>query len=154
MSGPGYIAGDHWRICDRCGFQVRSSQTSKTWDGLWVCEADFETRHPQDFVRGRKDTINVPEPRPDQIPVIVGPLTTTTTLAAAPSDTTINVESSVRFFGSDVISLMTSSGDAKRFTILSIPTATSIALSAPLGASVPAGSLVTNFTAVSQVDIG
>lgn len=73
MSASGYVAGDFWRICDRCGFKYRASQTQKTWDGLWVCRADFETRHPQDFVRGRKDIQNVPEPRPESADVFIGP---------------------------------------------------------------------------------
>jgi len=62
-----YIAGDFWRICDRCGLKVRQSTTKKTWDQLWVCAATcWETRHPQDFVRGRTDRMSVPEPRPEQ----------------------------------------------------------------------------------------
>lgn len=60
-----YIPGDFWRICDRCGQKVRQSKTRKTWDGLWVCEKDWEERHPQDFVRGKKDKQSVSEPRPE-----------------------------------------------------------------------------------------
>ena len=60
-----YIKGEFWRICDRCGLRFRKSDTFKTWDGLWVCKGDFETRQPQDFVRGVKDKQTVPEPRPD-----------------------------------------------------------------------------------------
>jgi hypothetical protein len=66
-----YIPGDFWRICDACGFQYRSSQTRKRWDGAWVCDADWEPRHPQDFVRGRKDRQRVPEPRPEPADVFV-----------------------------------------------------------------------------------
>lgn len=62
---PGWKGGDHWMICDRCGFSYRASQMLQTWDGLWVCEADFETRHPQDFVRGRKDQIAAQPVRPE-----------------------------------------------------------------------------------------
>lgn len=69
-----YIPGDFWRICDRCGFKKRASQTFRTWDGLYVCAEDFETRHPQDFVRGRKDIQNVPNPRPEAADIYVGPL--------------------------------------------------------------------------------
>lgn len=66
-----YIAGDHWRICDVCGFKVRRSQTRKRWDGLVVCNADFEERHPQDLVRGRHDRQAVTEPRPRPADVFV-----------------------------------------------------------------------------------
>lgn len=39
---------DNWIICDRCGFKVRASVARETWDGLLVCPADWEARHPQD----------------------------------------------------------------------------------------------------------
>jgi len=35
------------------------------WNGLVVDPACFEIRHPQDYVRGRKDEQAVDEPRPD-----------------------------------------------------------------------------------------
>lgn len=31
-----------------------------------VCSEDYETRHPQEFVRGRKDSGHVPWTRPDK----------------------------------------------------------------------------------------
>lgn len=68
-----YIPGDFWRICEVCGFKYRASQTSKRWDGLIVCREDFEERHPQDFVRGRVDRQNVPNPRPESTDVFIGP---------------------------------------------------------------------------------
>lgn len=68
-----YVRGDFWRICEVCGFKYRASETSKRWDGLFVCREDFETRHPQDFVRGRTDRINVPNPRPEPPDVFIGP---------------------------------------------------------------------------------
>jgi len=58
-----YDSGDHYVICDRCGFKVRRSQARRTWDNLIVCPVDFEERHPQDFRTGRKDKIYVDEPR-------------------------------------------------------------------------------------------
>jgi hypothetical protein len=61
----GYVPGDFWRVCDVCGFEYRASQTKKRWDGFMVCDADWEPRHPQDHVRGRKDRQRVPNPRPE-----------------------------------------------------------------------------------------
>jgi hypothetical protein len=60
-----YRSGDPWRVCDVCGFDIRASQTVKRWDGLWVCQQDWEPRHPQDMVRGRVDRQRVSEPRPE-----------------------------------------------------------------------------------------
>lgn len=154
MGDPQYIAGDFWRICEECGFKKRSSETFKRWDGLWVCEADYEPRHPQDFVRGRKDRIVVPEPRPDPVPTIIGPLSTTITVAALASDSTITVASSVRFGGGDHLGVILDDGSTKAMTVLSVPTSTSLTFTTPLGNSASAGNVVINYSAISQPDIG
>jgi hypothetical protein len=55
-----------WRaICDRCGFEFPSDQLIKDWQGLMVCHKDYETRHPQDFVRGVPDNTTPPWTRPE-----------------------------------------------------------------------------------------
>jgi hypothetical protein len=79
MSGRGYIPGDFWRCCDICGFDVRASRSFRTWDGLYVCAEDYEPRHPQDFVRGRRDRQNVPHPRPGS-EIYIGPTVSTDAL--------------------------------------------------------------------------
>ncbi len=65
-NGNDYRSGDHYVICDVCGFKLHASATQKRWDGLRVCRADYESRHPQDYVRGRRDRQRVPDPRPEQ----------------------------------------------------------------------------------------
>lgn len=63
-----YRAGDHYKICDRCGSKVYASTTAKQWDGLIVCQIGcYEVRHPQDFVRGRADKQRVKDPRPEAV---------------------------------------------------------------------------------------
>jgi hypothetical protein len=59
-----WVAGENNVVCDRCGFKFKASELKKTWDGLWVCEQDWEPRHPQDFVKGVMD---------DQKPVLSRP---------------------------------------------------------------------------------
>jgi hypothetical protein len=59
----------------------------RTWDGLFVCLADWETRHPQDFVKGRKDIQNVPNPRPEPSMIYVGPFEPIETEADIPLET-------------------------------------------------------------------
>lgn len=58
--------GDWNAICDRCGFKYKASDLKKEWTGLRVCGACFDERHPQDFVKGVKDTQQVPWSRPEQ----------------------------------------------------------------------------------------
>ena len=58
---------DFNRICDQCGFKFKASETRKQWDGLIVCNSCYEPRHPQDFVRGRRDRQRVPDPRPQSL---------------------------------------------------------------------------------------
>lgn len=66
--------GDFNRICDRCGFKKKASETKKEWTGLIVCiEGCWEPRHPQEFVKGRRDRQRVPNPRPDSTPTFLEP---------------------------------------------------------------------------------
>ena len=61
----GWKSGDPWVICDRCGFKTRRSESKKTWNGLVVCEKDYEPRQPQDFVRARTDQQSFHDSRPE-----------------------------------------------------------------------------------------
>lgn len=51
----------NWKVvCDVCSMQYPSSRIKKRWDGLMVCEKDWETRHPQTLYKYRPHT-SVPE---------------------------------------------------------------------------------------------
>jgi hypothetical protein len=69
MANSYYAPGENNVICDRCGMRFKSSQVKRTWDGLYVCEKDWETRHPQDFVRSVKDdqTVKINKPRVEPV---------------------------------------------------------------------------------------
>lgn len=56
--------GSFYRICDRTGFATRAEDTQMEWQGLIVDRRVFETRQPQDFVRGVQDNQTVPYARP------------------------------------------------------------------------------------------
>lgn len=70
MSRDGYRRGGFWRIDERSGERVRAYDTAKEWDGTIVDRRDFEARHPQDFVRGRRDDMRVPDARPEPEPIL------------------------------------------------------------------------------------
>jgi hypothetical protein len=59
-----YRKGDWKATCDRCGFDFHASELKPTWDNLYVCKCCWESRHPQDFLRGVPDDPNVPWTRP------------------------------------------------------------------------------------------
>jgi hypothetical protein len=61
----GYKPGDWSATCDICGFEFYASQLKKRWDGFMACEQDYETRNPQDLIRGRKEKISPPWTRPE-----------------------------------------------------------------------------------------
>lgn len=50
-----YKAGSYNVICDVCGFQFKADKIKKRWDGLMVCNEDFEHDHPQKHIRVRED---------------------------------------------------------------------------------------------------
>jgi hypothetical protein len=60
-------------ICDVCGFKKKASQLRKRWDGMRVCEDDFELRHPLDFYTTRNDVHLLPWTRHDSEGIDVGP---------------------------------------------------------------------------------
>jgi len=94
---------DYPMRCDVCGFRYPSSQIKRRWDGLYACIHDWESRQPQDFVRGRKDRQQVPVVRNDDID-----LTDTTTLNAdaAKGATTITVASAANISQFDAIGVV------------------------------------------------
>lgn len=60
-----YQKGDWLANCDVCGLTFYASQLAKAWDGSMRCLGQagrgcWETRHPQDFVRGIKDIQSTP----------------------------------------------------------------------------------------------
>jgi len=66
MTGTFFKKGQWNGICDRCGEKRKSGDLKKTWDGFYVCpESCWEERHPQDFLRGKKDDSSVAWTRPE-----------------------------------------------------------------------------------------
>jgi len=56
-----------WKaVCDVCGRDYKNTDLEKRWDGLMVCQGDWETRQPQDFVKGVADKQVPPFTRPEQ----------------------------------------------------------------------------------------
>jgi len=64
MSRNYYTSGDFNVTCDVCSKKIKASTSKKRWDGFIVCTDDYETRHPQDFVKAKTDKITVPFTRP------------------------------------------------------------------------------------------
>lgn len=67
MADNYYKKGDWNAICDVCGQKFKASELRRRWDNLRVCPDDFEERHPQDFLKGKKDDQSVPWARPEAI---------------------------------------------------------------------------------------
>lgn len=58
------ILGNWNALCDSCGRKFKASDLKKRWDGLIVCQEDWEQRHPQDLLRVQREQISVPWSRP------------------------------------------------------------------------------------------
>lgn len=59
-----YRPGDHLAICDSCGLRFYGSELRKNYRGFMVCKDDYETRHPQESIKVKKERIKVDNPRP------------------------------------------------------------------------------------------
>ena len=53
-------------ICDVCGVRFKSDQVRQRWDARIVCKDDWESDHPQKYLRVRSDVRPVPYVRPEQ----------------------------------------------------------------------------------------
>lgn len=60
-----FKSGDFNAQCDVCGFKFKGSQLKKRWDGLMVCDEDWEQRHPQELIRPVQDQNRLPWTRPE-----------------------------------------------------------------------------------------
>lgn len=55
-----------WSVtCDVCGFNFLNDELKKRWDGMMVCDKDWEPRHPMDFLKTKPDKQMVPWTRPE-----------------------------------------------------------------------------------------
>jgi hypothetical protein len=56
-----YFKHGSWNIiCDVCGVRYKSDEVRKRWDGLIVCQNDWEADHPQKYLRVQSDPKQVP----------------------------------------------------------------------------------------------
>ena len=70
-----YKRGTYNAICDLCGVKFKADQLKKRWDGHYVCNKDYESRHPMDLYRHVRVERSLPWVRPDpNVSYIVIPL--------------------------------------------------------------------------------
>lgn len=56
-----YYKSGSWNvICQVCGRKYKAEQIKKRWDGLLVCEEDYEERNILDFLRTQPERQDVP----------------------------------------------------------------------------------------------
>lgn len=61
-----YFKSGCWNvICMVCGRKLKSNQVKKRWDGLIVCESDYENRNILDFTRVQPEMGAVPWAAPE-----------------------------------------------------------------------------------------
>jgi hypothetical protein len=50
-----YKIGTWNAVCMICDKKVKANQLRQRWDELWVCDSDYEFRHPQDYLKAPKE---------------------------------------------------------------------------------------------------
>lgn len=74
MPNKSYLVHGQWNaICDVCGFKFKASELTKNWKNEMACTDCWEPRHPQDYIRVRKDNPSVPWTRPEGEDEFIGP---------------------------------------------------------------------------------
>jgi hypothetical protein len=117
------LEGDYLMIDDRSGFVIWGSDSQKEWTGARVYRRLWEPRHPQDFVRGKREDFAVPDGRPVADPSLlpqIGPYESPLTVQGNPGDLSVVVQSIAGFRVGDSI-LITLDDSTFYATILSVP---------------------------------
>jgi hypothetical protein len=114
-----YKPGSFYRVDDRTGFPERAENTKKQWNNIYTRERSFESRQPQDFVRGRKDDQTVPDARPLSQNVFLG--NQTTLAVTAPNQATgIVLSAPLQVVVGNVLAIMMDNGVVYFGTIQSL----------------------------------
>jgi hypothetical protein len=139
--------GDALAVDDRTGFTVRQSEMVTEWTGLRVHHSREEPRHPQEFVHGVSDHMNVEHARPPGVDQFVGPLIMTTTLEAAAGATSLTVVATTRAQAGDRLGVTLRTGEIFYTTLGAIDTLYVFSINDPLPDSVEVGALIWDYTA-------
>lgn len=62
---PHFNLGNWLCECQICGRVFKGSEIRRRWDGMLVCDQDYEEKHPQLSVRGQADIVSVPFSSPE-----------------------------------------------------------------------------------------
>src|SRR5882762_1391216 len=65
MKRTWFVSGEWNSICDVCGFKFKEKDLKDRWDGLKVCNKDWEPRHPQELIRPMPTERPLPWTRPE-----------------------------------------------------------------------------------------
>ena len=135
-----YKKGDWNVICDRCGGKFKRSETRKEWNGLITClRGCWEPRHPQDFVRSKRDQNGIPDGRTDTIST---GLTTTLTSGVSKDDTTIQVNSISNISDADSIGISLNDGTTFWTTVNGDPSGSTVVLKDAVWGAADSGNTV------------
>ena len=66
-----YKKGLYNCACEQCGFEYKSDVMRERYDGLFVCEACWEPRHPLEFAIVIQDNQSVPRSAPEPEPIFI-----------------------------------------------------------------------------------
>lgn len=141
-----YQKGGFYRVDDITGARVRARDTREQWDGAITHKEDWSPRHPQEFLRSKRDDQSVPKARPVQSIVSSGPDDTVTTADAAAGATSIEVSSSTGFHSGGRVAIMLDNNDCFLGTITGLSDSTHIEFTPALPFAASSGAVVVDYT--------
>ena len=75
-----FVSGEWAAICDVCGWKYKASELKERWDGLRVCEPDWEPKPSQLIQPKFREQLTVPYVAPEPNETSVGPTYISTSL--------------------------------------------------------------------------
>lgn len=139
--------GSFYRVDDRTGFPQRAERTRKQWNNLIVDESVWESRQPQDLVKGVKDQQSVQDARPLSPAQFVGPIYTQLTATVAIGSIDIPVNSTAGLVVGDPFGVVLDTDGGIYFVTYIIEIdAGLVIIAAPLPGQASSGNLAVDYT--------
>ena len=139
--------GDWNIICEKCGMKRKASECSLNWQNQLVCGPCWESRHPQEYVKGIPDNQSVPIARPDVV-AIQGETTVKT--SASRNATSIELTSITGLVDKDPINIILNDGSA--YWVYCEGTPSSDTVTFPAGAYLPFAASAGNTVYLPSLD--
>ncbi len=145
--------GSFYRVDDFTGFPTRAENTREVWNGAIVDRKRWESRQPQDLVKGRPDNQTVPKPRPLAPNQFVGPFNVPLNGNVGIGAMFIPLQSVAGISANDPVGIMMDNGELFFTTVFGAPISTGVTIAEPMPNTAASGNLFNDYKPEPHLDV-